>query len=140
MLQLQGNNYGFRCLVVGYETDHKCQDGLKNLEMELAYLGGTCAAALMRRNLPLSMPSGEDPEDHDIELTEESAAEAFEMHTALLSKGFALERPPSVHQVGPWSSLVVGDEGCIVRSRKLLCLCQTPKNYAAHAWHYSIHV
>ena len=25
----------------------------------------------------------------------------------------------------PWSSLVVGDEGCIGPSRKLLCLCQT---------------
>ncbi len=33
------------------------------------------------------------------ELAEESASEAYEMHTALLSKGFALERPPSVHQV-----------------------------------------
>jgi hypothetical protein len=32
-------------------------------------------------------------------LAEESASEAYEMHTALLSKGFALERPPSVHQV-----------------------------------------
>jgi E3 ubiquitin-protein ligase MYCBP2 len=86
-------------LVVGYETDHKCQDGLKSLEMELAYLGGTCAAALMRKNLSLSMPSGEDPEEEDMELAEESASEAYEMHTALLSKGFALERPPSVHQV-----------------------------------------
>ena len=34
-----------------------------------------------------------------MELAEESASEAYEMHTALLSKGFALERPPSVHQV-----------------------------------------
>jgi hypothetical protein len=52
--------------VVGYETAHKCQDGLKSLEMELSYLGGTCAAALMRRNLSLSMPSGEDPEEEDM--------------------------------------------------------------------------
>ena len=62
----QGNSYGFRSLVVGYETAHKCQDGLKSLEMELSYLGGTCAAALMRRNLSLSMPSGEDPEEEDM--------------------------------------------------------------------------
>ena len=40
----------------------------------------------------------------------------------------------------PWSSLVVGDEGPIGPSGKLLCLCQSPKNYGAHAWHYSIHV
>jgi hypothetical protein len=53
----------------------------------------------MRRNLPLSLPSGEEPEEEDLELTEESAAEAFEMHASLLSKGFALERPPSVQQV-----------------------------------------
>ena len=39
-----------------------------------------------------------------------------------------------------WRSLVVGGEGCIGPSRKLLCLCQTPKNYAAHAWHYLIRV
>ena len=33
-----------------------------------------------------------------------------------------------------------GDEGCIGPSGKLPCLCQTPKNYAEHAWHHSIHV
>ena len=42
--------------------------------------------------------------------------------------------------VSHMSSFVVGDEGCIVPSRNLLCLCQTTKNYAAHAWHHSIHV
>ena len=36
---------------------------------------------------------------------------------------------------GSWSSLVVEDEGWIGLSKKLLCLCQTPKNYATHAWH-----
>ena len=41
---------------------------------------------------------------------------------------------------GTWSSLVIGEEGCIGPSRKLLCLWRTPKNYAANAWHYSIHV
>ena len=38
-----------------------------------------------------------------------------------------------------WSSLVVGDEGCIGPSGKLLCSCETRKHYAAHAWHHSIH-
>ena len=37
----------------------------------------------------------------------------------------------------PWGSLVVGDEDYIGPSGKLLCLRQTPKNYAAHAWHDS---
>ena len=38
------------------------------------------------------------------------------------------------------SSLVEGDEDCIGPSRKLLTLCQTPKNNAAHARHNSINV
>ena len=38
----------------------------------------------------------------------------------------------------PWSCLVVGDEGWICPSRKLLCLCYTQKIYATHAWHTSI--
>ena len=45
-------------------------------------------------------------------------------------------RPPWMYY--PWSSLVVGDEGCISPRRKLLCLCSTPKNYATHTWHSSI--
>ena len=40
--------------------------------------------------------------------------------------------------VKPWSSLVVGDVGCIGQRRKLLCLRQTPQNYAAQSWHYSV--
>ena len=39
-----------------------------------------------------------------------------------------------------WSSLVVEDKGCIGPSGKLLCSCEMLKNYAAHAWHHSIHV
>ena len=35
--------------------------------------------------------------------------------------------------INSWSSLVVGDEGHIGQSRKLLRLCHTPNNYAAHA-------
>lgn len=46
----------------------------------------------------LTIPSGEEPED-EMDFVEESAAEAYEMHSTLLSKGFALERPPSVNQV-----------------------------------------
>ena len=36
--------------------------------------------------------------EEDMEIAEESAAESYEMHSALLSKGFALQRPPSVHE------------------------------------------
>ena len=39
-----------------------------------------------------------------------------------------------------WSSLVEGDDGCISPSGKLLCFMTNPQNYAAYAWHHSIHV
>ncbi len=93
------NQYGFRCLVVGYEAVSLRDRGLRNLEMELAYLGGLCAASLMHRNLTLPNSSGgvggESEEDWD--LVEESAADAYEMHSALLSKGFALDNPLSIN-------------------------------------------
>ena len=34
----------------------------------------------------------------------------------------------------PWSSLIVGDEGCIGQSCKLLCFKQTEKNCVPHVW------
>jgi E3 ubiquitin-protein ligase MYCBP2 len=75
---------------------------MKNLEMELAYLGGVCAASLMRRTLPLSMTtaSGNDEliQDEDMTLVEESATAVFDTHSALLGKGLALVNPPSVQQ------------------------------------------
>ena len=37
-----------------------------------------------------------------------------------------------------WRSSVEGDEGCIGPRCKLLCLEQTPKNYASYAWQHSI--
>lgn len=47
--------YGFKCLVVGYEwpPDAASYDGLKHLEAELAFLGGMCAASLMKKDLLL---------------------------------------------------------------------------------------
>ena len=37
-----------------------------------------------------------------MDVVNEAAEEAYEMHSALLSKGFALERPPSVNEaIGP---------------------------------------
>ena len=105
----KNNSYGFRCLVVGYasqdlaikaDKNARLPEGLKLLEMELSYLGGTCSASLMKKNLFLSVKGngGAELTEEDMELAEEAAAESYEMHTALLSKGFALERPPSVHE------------------------------------------
>ena len=42
--------------------------------------------------------SGFNASKEDVDLIEESAAEAYEMHSSLLNKGFALERPPNVQQ------------------------------------------
>ena len=44
--------YGFKCLVIGYDWI-TTNSGLKNLEIELAFLGGACAASLMKKNLSL---------------------------------------------------------------------------------------
>ena len=92
------NNFGFKCLVVGYEGFSTKEEGLKNLEMELSYLGGTCAASLMKKNIPLTQQNGFTASKDDMELIEESASEAYDMHSNLLNKGFALERPPNVQQ------------------------------------------
>jgi RCR-type E3 ubiquitin transferase len=54
----KATNYGFRCLVVGYEWPHAPGDGLKHLESELAFLGGMCAASLMKKDLQLPPASG----------------------------------------------------------------------------------
>ena len=79
--------------------------GLRNLELELSYLGGTCAASLMKKNIvpvgggrEASANGGPDGSQEDMDLVNDVADEAYEMHSALLSKGFALERPPSVNE------------------------------------------
>eukprot|EP00094_Tigriopus_californicus_P010528 TCALIF_10156-PA protein Name:"Similar to MYCBP2 E3 ubiquitin-protein ligase MYCBP2 (Homo sapiens)" AED:0.02 eAED:0.04 QI:14/0.77/0.5/1/0.88/0.8/10/0/4914 len=90
------NQFGYKCLVVGYEALNQRENGLHNLEWELAYLGGLCAASLMQKNIPLNV--SEDAADEDMEVIEEAAVDAFEMHPVILSKGFALTHPPSVHQ------------------------------------------
>ena len=52
---------------------------------------------------------------------------------------FVLELYPCVKGgQHPWSSLVERDEGCISRNGNLLCLWQTEKIYATHAWRNSI--
>lgn len=104
-LLFQPKNYGFRCLVVGYERNSKSTGGLRNLELELSYLGGTCAASLMKKNIPVNpvnnsaATSASEAGGHeDMDIVNDAADEAYEMHSSLLSKGFALERPPSVNE------------------------------------------
>lgn len=50
--------YGFKCLVIGYECMSN-ENGLKKLETELTFLGGACAASLMKKNLVLPAISSE---------------------------------------------------------------------------------
>nr|CAD7200761.1 unnamed protein product [Timema douglasi] len=89
--------YGFRCLVVGYEWGLTPGDGLKHLETELAYLGGMCAASLMKKDLLLPPISVEEMDD-DLDLLEELAQQVYNSHSALLGKGFALASPPTISQ------------------------------------------
>ncbi|CAL1686165.1 unnamed protein product [Lasius platythorax] len=88
--------YGFKCLVIGYDwitSGH----GLKNLEIELSFLGGACAASLMKKNLLLPPVSSEEVEE-DLESMQETAKRIFSVHSALLGRGFALASPPTVSQ------------------------------------------
>lgn len=53
----KANSYGFRCQVTGFEGAALSPlGGLSHLEKELSYLGGMCAASLLRRDLIL--PTG----------------------------------------------------------------------------------
>lgn len=53
----RSNTYGFKCLVIGYDWITS-GNGLKNLEIELSFLGGACSASLMKKNLVLPPVSG----------------------------------------------------------------------------------
>ena len=57
----KASSWGFRCSVVGYEWPDNVTGGLngiRQLETELSYLGGMCAASLMKRDLSLPSPTG----------------------------------------------------------------------------------
>ena len=80
-------NYGFRCLVTGYECQDGSGDGLRNLEHELAYLGGLCAASLLNKTIKLPPVSGEEVHE-DATISEEIAQELSEKHQKVIfSKG-----------------------------------------------------
>jgi E3 ubiquitin-protein ligase MYCBP2 len=58
----RSSSYGFKCLVVGYEWppagNASAVSGLKHLEAELAFLGGMCAASMMKKDLQLPTVGG----------------------------------------------------------------------------------
>ncbi|XP_077518796.1 MYC binding protein highwire isoform X2 [Amblyomma americanum] len=94
----KANSYGFRCQVAGYEgVSPGSAGGLLHLEKELSYLGGMCAASLLRRDLilPTVLPSDMD---EDMEVAEFLAHQVFCSHSALLSRGFALAHLPTIQQ------------------------------------------
>ncbi|XP_076385847.1 MYC binding protein highwire isoform X12 [Megachile rotundata] len=92
----RANMYGFKCLVIGYDWITS-GNGLKNLEIELSFLGGACAASLMKRNLALPPVTNEEVEE-DLEQMQETAKRIFSMHSTLFARGFALASPPTVSQ------------------------------------------
>ena len=92
------SNYGYRCLVTGYECQDGSGDGLKNLEHELAYLGGVCAASLMSKSIQLPSVSTDDGGDDATATAEEVAQELYDKYPSLLKKGFAIEHLPNIQQ------------------------------------------
>ncbi|CAH0546546.1 unnamed protein product [Brassicogethes aeneus] len=96
----RASSYGFKCLVVGYEwpmdVKQGSMHGLKHLEAELSFLGGMCAASLMKKDLIL--PLSGDEGDIDIEMAEAVTALTFKKHSSLLSKGLSLNSAPTITQ------------------------------------------
>ncbi|XP_072434050.1 E3 ubiquitin-protein ligase MYCBP2 isoform X14 [Chiloscyllium punctatum] len=85
--------YGFKCVAVGYEFSPGPDEGILQLEKELAYLGSMCAASLMKKDLAL--PMGNELEE-DLEILEESALQVCKNHAGLLGKGLALSHSPTI--------------------------------------------
>ncbi|XP_031417201.1 E3 ubiquitin-protein ligase MYCBP2 isoform X1 [Clupea harengus] len=85
--------YGFKCMAVGYEFNPGPDEGIIQLEKELAYLGSVCAAALMKKDLALS--TGNDLED-DLEILEEASLQVCKAHSGILGKGLALTHSPTI--------------------------------------------
>nr|XP_055071398.1 E3 ubiquitin-protein ligase MYCBP2 isoform X18 [Misgurnus anguillicaudatus] len=85
--------YGFKCVAVGYEFNPGVDEGIIQLEKELAYLGSVCAAALMKKDLAL--PIGNDLEE-DLEILEEASLQVCKAHSGILGKGLALSHSPTI--------------------------------------------
>ncbi|XP_064413761.1 E3 ubiquitin-protein ligase MYCBP2 isoform X3 [Latimeria chalumnae] len=85
--------FGFKCIAVGYEFSPGTDEGIIQLEKELAYLGSVCAAALMKKDLAL--PIGSELEE-DLEILEESALQVCKAHSGILGKGLVLSHSPTI--------------------------------------------
>ncbi|EDL00496.1 pam, highwire, rpm 1, isoform CRA_a [Mus musculus] len=85
--------YGFKCFAIGYEFSPGPDEGVIQLEKELANLGGVCAAALMKKDLAL--PVGNELEE-DLEILEEAALQVCKTHSGILGKGLALSHSPTI--------------------------------------------
>ncbi|XP_031649241.1 E3 ubiquitin-protein ligase MYCBP2 isoform X10 [Oncorhynchus kisutch] len=85
--------YGFKCVAVGYEFNPGPDEGIIQLEKELAYLGSVCAAALMKKDLAL--PIGNELEE-DLEILEEASLQVCKAHSGILGKGLVLSHSPTI--------------------------------------------
>ena len=97
----KSSSYGFKCLVTGYECGEGGGDGLKNLEHELAYLGGLCAASLMSKAIQLPAVGGTEGGGQGGGAgggAQQAAQELYDKFPGLLKKGFAVEHLPSIQQ------------------------------------------
>ncbi|XP_060129318.1 E3 ubiquitin-protein ligase MYCBP2 isoform X3 [Zootoca vivipara] len=86
--------YGFKCFAIGYEFSPGLDEGIIQLEKELANLGGACAAALMKKDLALPIAGNEFEED--LEILEEAALQVCKTHSGILGKGLALSHSPTI--------------------------------------------
>ncbi|XP_061486029.1 E3 ubiquitin-protein ligase MYCBP2 isoform X9 [Rhineura floridana] len=86
--------YGFKCFAIGYEFSPGPDEGIIQLEKELANLGGACAAALMKKDLALPIAGNEFEED--LEILEEAALQVCKSHSGILGKGLALSHSPTI--------------------------------------------
>ncbi|XP_074671596.1 E3 ubiquitin-protein ligase MYCBP2 isoform X18 [Strix aluco] len=86
--------YGFKCYAIGYEFSPGSDEGIIQLEKELANLGGSCAAALMKKDLALPIAGNEFEED--LEILEEAALQVCKSHSGILGKGLALSHSPTI--------------------------------------------
>uniref|UniRef100_A0A671LHM8 E3 ubiquitin-protein ligase MYCBP2 n=1 Tax=Sinocyclocheilus anshuiensis TaxID=1608454 RepID=A0A671LHM8_9TELE len=87
--------YGFKCVAVGYEFNPGLDEGIIQLEKELAYLGSVCAAALMKKDLAL--PIGKN--DCCLPVLEKisrNCNQVCKTHSGLLGKGLALSHSPTI--------------------------------------------
>ncbi|XP_032812561.2 E3 ubiquitin-protein ligase MYCBP2 isoform X3 [Petromyzon marinus] len=88
--------FGFKCAIIGYEFNPSSDEGVVQLEKELAFLGSMCAASLMKKDLTLPPSANGVDLEEDIEFVEDSALQVYKAHSGLLGKGLALSHPPSI--------------------------------------------